>query len=267
MASNDLTGVVVVVTGASSGIGRATALRFGARHAQVALIARRKQRLDEVAEEIERLGGTAFVFPADVSQGQQVKAAMLAVDDRWGRCDVLVNNAGYGVYGTIEECLPEDFERQMAVNYLGAVYMTKAALPIMRRNGSGRIINVSSISGRATSAYDATYCASKFALNAFTRVLRIELAGSGITASLISPGYTATEWDEAMVKRRSHSVRTPLRPMSADRVAKAIERCADRPKREVLLPRILKLPLLFQAMLPGLYERWQARFRRPDLRT
>lgn len=254
---------VVLITGASSGIGRAVALQFGIQHARVALVARRRQRLEEVAEEVERLGGKALITPADVAERSQIEAAIDAVEQRWGRLNVLINNAGYGVFGAVEECLPEDFEQQIKVNYLAAVYAVKAALPLMHRQGSGVIINVSSISGKATSPFDAPYCASKFALSAFTSILRMELAGTGISVSLVCPGYTETEWEKAMVQRRPYIVRTPLGPMTPDQVARQIVACAERPKRELLIPKILILPVLVQTLLPGSYEWWQSRFRRP----
>jgi short-subunit dehydrogenase len=101
-----------------------------------------------------------------------------------------------------------------------------------------------------------------FALTAFTSILRMALAGTGISVSLVSPGYTRTEWDSAVVQRRLYVVRSLLRPMSPDRVARVIVRCADRPKREVLIPRILMLTVWLQAPMPGLYEALQVRFRR-----
>lgn len=254
---------VVLVTGASSGIGRAVARQFGIRHARVALVARRRGRLEEVAEEIERAGGEPLVIPADLAEQQSAEEAVRTVDQRWGRLDVLVNNAGYGVFGTVEECLPEDFLQQMKVNYLAAVYAVKAALPLMRRQAVGAIINVSSVSGKATSPFDAPYCASKFALSAFTSILRMELAGTGISVSLICPGHTKTEWDGAVVKRRPYIVRTPLRPMAPERVAREIVACTEKPRHEVLIPKILTLLVVMQALFPGLYEALQSRFRRP----
>jgi len=253
---------VVLITGASSGIGRAVALLYGAKHSCVALVARRADRLEIVAEQVLRAGGQALVIPTDVSDRNQIETAVHKVEEHWGRLDVLINNAGYGVFGSIEECYPEDFEQQMRVNYLAAVYATKIAIPLMRRQGSGAIINVSSISGKAASPYDAAYCASKFALNAFTSVLQMELAGTGISVSLVCPGYTKTEWLDVVVQRRPYVIRTALSPMSPERVAGQIVSCAERHKREVLIPRILILPVLLQTILPTLYHWWQSRYRR-----
>ncbi len=258
---DDSSSRVALITGASSGIGRALAVQLGRKHYRVALVARRRDRLMEAAREAERGGGEALIAPADVTDRAQIEAVVGMVLQRWGRLDVLVNNAGSGVFGSVEECLPEDFEHQMEVNYLAVVYAVKAVLPLMRRQNRGVIINVSSISGKATSPYDAAYCASKFALSAFTSVLRMELAGTKISVCLVSPGYTRTEWNAAVVQRRPYAVRTPLHPMPPEQVAIAIVDCAERPRREMLIPRILVLPVWLQALLPGLYERLQTRYR------
>jgi hypothetical protein len=239
-------------------------LQFGAKHARVALVARGRQNLEEVAAEVEHSGGEALIIPTDVAERGQIEAAIRTVEKRWGRLDVLINNAGYGVFGSIEECLPEDFEQQIKVNYLAAVYAVKAALPLMRRQGLGIVINVSSISGKATSPFDGPYCASKFALAAFTSILRMELAGTRISVSLVCPGYTKTGWENRVVQRRPYVVRTRLRPISPERVAREIVACAEKPKREILIPKILILNILVQILLPRLYERWQSRFRRPE---
>ncbi len=252
----------VLVTGASSGIGRAAALAFGTLGDSVTLVARREHRLQEVAEQIERAGGHALVFSADLAARNSAEDAVDAAVKEWGRLDVIVNNAGYGVYGSIEECFPEDFERQMRVNYLAVVYGTKRALPHMRAQGSGSIINVCSISGMLASPLDATYCASKFAVTAFTDVLRMELAHSNIHVSMISPGYTKTEWAEAVVQRRPFSWRTRMRPLPAERVAQLIVSCADRPQRNIIVPGALQFPLWLQRLSPRLHDWRQLRFRR-----
>jgi short-subunit dehydrogenase len=255
---------VILVTGASSGIGRAVVLQLSVQHARIALVARRKHLLEEIAKEVTRLGGEALIIPADVADRSQIEGAIDTVEQHWKRLDVLINNAGSGVFGSIEECNPEDFEKQIKVNYLAAVYAIKAALPLMRRQGSGTIINVSSISGKATSPFDAPYCASKFALSAFTSVLRMELSGTKISVNLICPGYTKTEWERAVVQRRTLITRTPLQPMTPDRVAREIVACIRRPKHEVIIPKILILPVVVHALLPGFYEWWQSRFRMPE---
>lgn len=254
---------VVIVTGASSGIGKQAALQFGQRGYCVGLLARRVQRLEAVAEEIASAGGEAMALPTDVSDRSQVDGAVQAVLDRWGRVDVLVNNAGFAVHGLVQECQPADFERQMAVNYLGAVYCTLAVLPAMIRQGLGCVINVSSISGKVPSPLSAGYCASKFALEAFSSALRLELHDTGIAVVTVCPGYTEAEFDEATVKRRPLERRTILQAMPAAAVARIIVKAAGRPRREFVTPLPLKLLVLAYGLAPGLVDRWQLKFRHP----
>jgi len=254
---------VIIVSGASSGIGRETALRFGKGGHCLGLLARRVERLEAIAGEIASAGGEAMALPTDVSDRLQVERAVQAVLDRWGRVDVLVNNAGFGVHGSVQECPPFDFERQIAVNYLGAVYCTLAVLPNMTRQGSGCIINVSSISGRVPSPLSAGYCASKFALEAFTCALRLELRDSGISVVTVCSGYTEAEFDEAMIKRRPLERRTLLKALPAAAVADTIVQAVARPRREYVMPRSLRLLVLAYGLAPGLVDWWQSRFRNP----
>jgi short-subunit dehydrogenase len=226
------------------------------------LVGRSIERLEAVAQEVVRLGGEALVIPADVAEQDQVESAVSAVSNRWTQLDVLINNAGYGVFGSIEECTSDDFQQQMRVNYLAAVHAIRAALPTMRRQGSGAIINVSSISGKGASPFDAAYCASKAALNAFTSALRMELAGTGISVTLVCPGYTDTSWAKSVVQRRAYVVRTKLPPMAPERVARTIIACIEKPKREVVIPRVLQLLTMTEVLLPGLFEWWQVKTKR-----
>lgn len=254
---------VVIVTGASSGIGREAALQFGARGYRVGLLARRVQRLKAVAEEIALAGGEGMPLSADVSDRSQVNRSVQAIVDRCGRVDVLVNSAGFGVYGLVQECQPVDFERLIAVNYLGAVYTTMAVLPMMIRQGRGCIVNVSSISGKVPSPLSAGYCASKSALEAFSSALRMELRGTGISVVTVCPGYTQGDFDEAMVKRRPMQRRTLLQAMPAATVAQTIVEAAERPRREFVMPGALKLLAVAYSVAPGLVDWWQSRFRHP----
>ncbi|MBI1884967.1 MAG: SDR family NAD(P)-dependent oxidoreductase [Chloroflexi bacterium] len=252
---------VAIVTGASSGIGRETALLLGRRGYCVGLLARRLERLEQVAEEVIAAGGAAAPLPTDVASRVQVNRAVEAIVRRWGRVDLLVNNAGFGVYGLVSECEPADFERQVQVNYLGAVYCTLAALPTMLQQESGCIINVSSISGKVPSPLSAGYCASKSALGAFSAALRMELRGRGVSVVTVCPGYSEGEFDEAMVKRRPLERRNLLRPVAAASVARTIVRAAERPRRELVTPSALRLLALGYHVMPGLIDWWQSKFR------
>ena len=253
--------LIAVITGASSGIGRATALQLAAGGAHVMLVARRKEKLDEVAEEISAFGGNARVIPADVSVFQQVEEAVRIVVEKEGHIDVLINNAGYGVYGSVEECGFSDYENQIKVNFLGAVYFTKVVLPIMHQANRGSIIVVSSIYGDTTLPFYSGYCASKFALNSYTDILRRELGGTGIDVSLVCPGPVETEFESSITQRRSRrNIRKLLPAVSAENVADEIIKCINNPKRKVIIPRVRKLQIVFQFLFPQVYE-WYYRKR------
>jgi len=246
----------VLVTGASSGIGRTTALTMARAGASVALVARRADRLEAVVKEIESTGGVAASFPGDVTVPGAMERAVCGCVGRFGRLDVLVNNAGEGFFGTTEQTAEEDLERMLAVNLKGTFHGIKAALPVMRRQGSGHIINVASTAGRRGSPYVGAYCASKFAVVGLTESLRVELLGSGIRVSLVCPGATRTEFFDVACRRTRHH-RGLVGPVeSAERVAERIVGLARRPRAEVIAqPVRRKLLLTLNLVAPGLVDR------------
>lgn len=199
MALHTIRGSTVVITGATSGIGRETALAFARAGANVVAAGRREERLNEVVAEIEERGGKALAVRTDVSDQQQVETLIGRAAEQFGRVDVLVNNAGVGILARFEEQAIEDFRRVMEINFWGAVYACKAAVPRMKAQGSGGvIINISSILGRRGVPYETAYCASKFALRGFSEALRTELLTDGIDVSTIFPGAVESEiWDSA----------------------------------------------------------------------
>jgi NAD(P)-dependent dehydrogenase (short-subunit alcohol dehydrogenase family) len=188
---------VVLVTGASSGIGRDVALRFSEMGAKVAVLARRKPLLDELAHEIESHGGSALVLPADVTKRAEAYEAVERTLRDFGRIDVLVNSAGIMTPDPVESMKPRDLERMMAVNLLGTLHAMQAVLPSMRGAGSGNIVNIGSLAGRRGMTPLGGYAASKFALVGLTQALRIELFRSGVKASLVMPGVVDTELGRA----------------------------------------------------------------------
>ena len=180
---------VVVITGASAGIGRATAVRFASEGAALVLAARSLERLQRLAERLEqRFAVETLVVPCDVRQREQVDALVEAAIARFGRIDVLVNNAGYGLYGRIEDTPEAAFRDVLETNVLGVHHAIRAVLPHMRRQGAGHIVNVGSVVGKRSWPYHGAYAASKFALTGLTQALRGELAGSGVSATLVLPG-------------------------------------------------------------------------------
>jgi NADP-dependent 3-hydroxy acid dehydrogenase YdfG len=184
---------VVAITGASSGIGEATALALAAAGAKVALAARRTDRLEEIAARIAADGGEALAIPTDVADEAQANAFVAAAAERFGRLDALVNNAGVMQLGPIEGAPTEEWRRMVDVNVFGVLYCTHAALPIMREAGGGHIVNVSSVGGKVVGTWSGVYSLTKFGLGAFTEALRRESIAAGIRVTLVVPGSIATE--------------------------------------------------------------------------
>jgi clavulanate-9-aldehyde reducatase len=214
----ELSGKAVAITGASSGIGEATALTLAKAGASVALGARRKDRIDELAVRIEDEGGTAVALEVDVSDEAAARGFVEAAHERLGRLDTLVNNAGVMLLGPVEQADAEDWRTMVNVNLLGLMYCTHAALPIMLRQGSGDIVNISSVAGRFARAGNAVYAATKFGVGAFSEGLRNEITERGVRVTLIEPGFVDTELQghntgevlETLEAMREH-LRDPLR--------------------------------------------------------
>ncbi|MEW1722574.1 SDR family NAD(P)-dependent oxidoreductase [Streptomyces sp. NPDC093109] len=198
MATN-LTGTVALVTGASSGIGAATARQLAERGASVALVARRRARLEELAAEIGKAGGTALVVEADITDRSQAEAAVRQTVERFGRLDILVNNAGLMLLGPVVGADVEEWERMLAVNVQGLLYTTRAALPHLleaAEDGPRRvadIVNISSIAGRVAWNGYGVYNLTKFGVNGFTEALRQEVTQRHVRVSVLEPGGVDTE--------------------------------------------------------------------------
>jgi NADP-dependent 3-hydroxy acid dehydrogenase YdfG len=192
---SELDGKAVIITGASSGIGEATARRLAKAGAKVALVARRKERLEALADEIEKDGGQAVVIEADVTQKENAAKIIEQTRQELGGLDVLINNAGVMLNGPTVETPLEDWEQMIHLNLLGLLYLTHTALPVMREQKTGHIVNISSVAGRTTRAGNAVYNATKWGVNAFTDAIRQEIANDKlrIRTTLIEPGAVDTE--------------------------------------------------------------------------
>jgi NADP-dependent 3-hydroxy acid dehydrogenase YdfG len=189
----ELSGKAVAITGASSGIGEATALALARAGASVALGARRKDRVDDLAARIEDDGGTAVALEVDVTDERAAHGFVEAAHERLGRLDTLINNAGVMLLGPVEQGEPGDWRTMVEVNVLGLLYCTAAALPLMRAQQSGDIVNISSVAGRFARAGSAVYNLTKFGVNAFSEGLRQEVTEGGIRVTVIEPGFVDTE--------------------------------------------------------------------------
>jgi NADP-dependent 3-hydroxy acid dehydrogenase YdfG len=190
---NGLEGRKAVITGASSGIGAATAAALAAEGAAVALGARRKERLDELAQRIEGDGGSAHAFEVDVSDEDAARAFIESAAEQMGGLDILVNNAGVMLLGPIGGADTEEWRRMVDVNLLGLLYCTHAALPLMQQAGGGHIVNLSSVAGRTANLGSGVYNLTKWGVNGFSEALRQEVLHSGIRVTIVEPGFVATE--------------------------------------------------------------------------
>lgn len=224
---------VVLVTGASSGIGRAVALAYARRGARVALVARRADKLASVAA---ACGEGALATPADVSDPAAVRAAVARVTAAWGAPDVLVNGAGVMTVKPIRHLTPEEFHTMVCTNYLGAVYAVTAALPAMLERGTGTIINISSLAGKVPARGYGGYAPSKFALAAFTDVLRQEVAPRGIHVLGVYPGPVDTALIRDASGRKVVDDIPGLPLYTAEYVAERILAAAARRRRDLYLP-------------------------------
>ncbi|NKQ53746.1 SDR family NAD(P)-dependent oxidoreductase [Amycolatopsis sp. K13G38] len=248
----DIRGAVAVVTGASSGIGAATATRLHAAGARLVLHGRDGGRLAELAE---RTGGVALT--ADFADPAAVRAAAAEINDRFAGVDILVNNAGIGWAGPFHEMAAEDVRRLVEVNLTAQLELTRALLPGMRARPSASVIFVTSIAGRAAVAGEAVYSAVKAGVDAFAESLRFESAGTGLRVGVVVPGVVDTEF---FARRGRPYERGTPRPISAGRVAEAIVHAIERDRADVYIPRWLRLPILVRGVVPGVYRALAVRF-------
>ena len=237
---------MAAITGASSGIGEATALELARAGAAVAVGARRRDRLDGLVERIEADGGRALAIEVDVSDEGQARSFVETAHRELGGLAILVNNAGVMLLGPVEGADLEQWRRMVDVNVYGLLYCTHAALPLMREGGGGDIVNVSSVAGRRADAGAAVYNLTKFGVTGFTEALRQEALHAGIRVTGVEPGMVDTELqahnENPMVKRAIERAREKVgEPLTAEDVARAIAYAVSQPKH-VCLNEILVRP-------------------------
>jgi NADP-dependent 3-hydroxy acid dehydrogenase YdfG len=242
-----LDGRVAAITGASSGIGEATALELARAGAAVAVGARRKERLDSLVERIEAEGGRALAFELDVSDEGQARSFVEGANEQLGGLDVLVNNAGVMLLGPVEDASLDDWRRMVDVNVLGLLYCTHAAVPLMRAAGAGDVVNVSSVAGRRAGAGAAVYNLTKFGVTAFSEALRQEALHHGIRVTCVEPGMVDTELQghnthPAVRQSMARSAERIGTPLSAEDIARTIVWAIQQP-RHVGLNEVLIRPL------------------------
>lgn len=201
----------ILITGASTGIGAALAQLLATQSLGIRLVlaARNQEKLEEVATYCRKAGADVLVVPTDISQVEQAKALASKTIDHFGRVDALVNNAGYGQMGPVELIPFEAVQRQFQVNLLGPLALIQALIPVMREQGGGRIINISSLGGRLAFPFGGLYSSSKFALEGISDALRMELAPFNIKVSVIEPGPVSTEFFAVAAQRVEQAISTP----------------------------------------------------------
>jgi short-subunit dehydrogenase len=248
-----LKGKVAIVTGASSGIGEATARELASRGTAVVLAARAAEKLEALEREISASGGRALAVKTDVSERDSVEALVSKTVEAFGALDILVNNAGLGLSGRVAQLRAEDLRHVFEVNTVGPLNCIQAALPHMGRGG--RIINVSSVIGKRSIPKVGGYCATKFALNALSDALRVEIADRGITVTSAYPGTTRTAFREN--SRRTKDEKRGWRPkgVTPERVAIKIADAAEKGPREVYVTLPDRLYIMVTTLLPGLTDR------------
>jgi short-subunit dehydrogenase len=241
----DWHGKNALITGASSGIGADAARKLAKEDLRVWLVARRADRLRQVADEIERCGGQAEILPADLALPAEREALYARVNDQIGTPDVLINNAGSGWYGYYAK-MPWDLaEELLSVNMLAAAHLTRLFLPGMLARGSGHIINVGSIAGKLPNQGIAIYAGTKSFLDAFTTALHRELRGSGVHASIVLPGPVVTEFFDRAVRRpEGHPVPAERFAVPVQQVTAAIWSLLKHPRRSAYVPAIFRLSVL-----------------------
>lgn len=246
----DLSDRHVLITGASSGIGRLLALDMAARGARIALVARRRDALDGVAEEIRAGGGRALALVCDVGDRQQATTTAARAVEEFGTIDVLVNNAGYGHHRRFLDHEVEDMERMMRVNYLGSLYFTKALLPAMVERGQGWLVFIASVAGRIAPADEAAYAASKFAMIGLASSLSLEVEDAGVHVLTVCPGAIRTPFfdDEALARLPAVARRQMAEP---EDLVDAIMDALARGRRELTYPRWIASGYVAQALAPG----------------
>jgi len=255
MKTNPWSGKLALITGASSGIGAATARLLARRGLRILLTARRLERLQTLADEIQAAGGSAEVLVADLEQSQERAQLAAVVLQRFGCPDVLVNNAGIGWYGYYADMPPDLAHRLLEINVTAVMDLTRQFLPAMRQRRSGAIINISSIAGSIPSQGIAIYAGTKAFLNAFTTSLHREMRRSGVTISLLQPGPVLTEFFELAASQKNGR-RVPAEGLAipAERVAGAVWSLLHRPRRQAYVPWFTRLTPWVSLLFAGVMD-------------
>ena len=259
----DLDHKIAIITGAGSGIGRATAIELARHGCTVALVDIKEDRLAEVLDEVHKYAPASTAEACDVSDEAQVKQMVQATHERHGRIDILVNNAGIMIVKPFDEMSEGEFDRQMRVNFYGAAYLIRAIVPIMQRQGRGIIINMASVGGKLVVPGTGIYAASKAALYAFSESLYYELKDKGIHVGVVLPGGTRTGiFDDAVFNKLGEYYRDHLNTSPA-KVAKRVREAIEKERFETFVLFSDKILIGFHGALPGLFRKFALSRLRP----
>ncbi len=247
---------VVLITGASMGIGRELALVFAKKGAIPVLVARSKEKLESLAEEIKNSGGQAFAIAADVTQSKNIDSLLNTVEKQFGKIDILINNAGKGIYSEAEKAPLQEVRDLFELNLFSVIELTQKSLPLLRKSAKPAIINVSSIAGHLAIPKMGFYCASKFALNAFGKALRMELASEKIHVLNVYPGTVATDFSKnaARIGKRPDILNTQGKGLSAAKLAQIIYKALQKGKKDEYVSLQNRLWIAIQFFFPSLME-------------
>ena len=246
----DYSGKVIVITGASSGIGEESAEEFAKLHAKLILVSRNEEKLQQVIGKLSKYQTQIFVYPCDISKKEQVLQMSKSILEKFGTIDVLVNNAGFGIYETVNKIETEDMEAQMSTNFFGMLYCIKAFLPKMLEQRSGHIVNVASVAGSIGIPGMASYSASKFAMLGFSEALFHELKGTGVGVTVVSPIMVRTNFFNH--KTFDNMPRYSATSLSPKTVAKAVVRASSSPRLEIVVPQFVRIAIWIKQTLPYL---------------
>jgi short-subunit dehydrogenase len=246
----DFTNKVVIITGASAGIGRCLAIDFAKQGAIVIGCGRTKERLDGTLNELRATSPSSRMIPCDVDDRERVEGMVAKVLADFGKIDILINNAGIGMRKPFAETSMDSIEEIMRTNYFGMVYCTHAVLPSMIARGSGHIVNISSVAGIIATLNLSGYCASKFAMNGFSESLYYELKPLGIHVSVICPGPVRTEFSRAFANTKPKSPAFLM--LEPETVSLLVLRAIDAKKFEFVMPLSLALICRLARMAPRL---------------
>jgi len=256
---SSLAGKVAIITGASAGIGEATAREFARAGMITVLAARRRQRLERLAEEIRAAGGTALPVPTDVTDPDQITQLIQTTLANFGRIDILANIAGGGHYDWLEAMSAEELRHQYEVNVIGLAEMTRQVIPTMKAQRSGIILNMSSYASRISIPPITVYASTKYAVEGLSDGLRRELLPWGIQVIRIHPsGVTGTEFNALAGRGGVHFLSFPLGKVSRERVAQALVQLVEQPRPTLFLSRLYDVPVAVNKFFPDVVDRISA---------